>query len=1118
MKNKRVFLGRNYHRLPPLDLLAVQKESWEKFLAQDLARGLANISPVVDQSGNWELSFDNVYISEPLRSEKEARRRNLSYTVAVETEASLLYKPTSQSWQKRVYLFDLPQMTARGTFIINGVERCLVSQVTRAPGVYFTQEVDKRTSRLLSQAEIRPLFGSWLEFLVAPNETIWMRIDRRRKLPVTLLLRGLGIESDEELIHEFSDFLIPTIEADNTKTRQEAIMEIYRRMRPGEPVILEKAQEFFNSLFFDPRRYSLDKTGRYKINKRLGLEIPNEPKNWTLKREDLVATLKYLITLQKGEGGKTDDIDHLANRYVRCVGTLLAQVPYRLGLLRFERMLRQRLALLDPKTVNLSFLVNSQPLIASINEFFRVNRLSTILDQTNPLSELDNLRRLSVMGPGGLTRERAPFSIRDISSSQYGRICPVRSPEGQNIGLVTYLACYARVNEYGFLETPYKRVAPVKKDGKTRMKIEEEIIYLPPDDEEKYYITSGDIARDEEGFLIPSLVPARFGGEFLEVPVEKVQLIDICPQQVVGASASLIPFLDHDEPARALMGSHMECQAVPLVKTEAPVVGTGMEAVVPEQMGWVVRARHSGRVIFADSSKVVVKINPKEVNAEEEEKGISTVKIEGDKEIYYLEKFKRTSPYGTCYSQKPQVTVGEEIKKGEVLIDGPACDNGELALGKNLLIAYCSYEGLGFEDAIVISDRLVKEDTFTSITIHEFSCEVAETKLGPEELTRDIPNVAEAELANLGEDGLVTVGSFVQANDILVGKIAPKGETELTAEERLLRAIFGEKAREVRDTSLRLPHGVEGTVVRVEVLDRQEDEEGFSPGVIKVITVWVAQTRKIREGDKLAGRHGNKGVISKIVPVADMPYLADGTPVDIIISPLSVLARMNLGQLLEAHLGLVAQKLGYKVAIPVFEKFDEQFLQGEFEKAGLDKDYKTVLYDGRTGEPLEERAVVGVAYILKLLHMVEDKVHARSIGPYSLVTQQPLGGKAQMGGQRFGEMEVWGLEAHRAAHMLQEMLTIKSDDVVGRAKAFEAIVKGMDIPESKVPESFKVLLSELKSLGLAVIPKEEEKEEKGTEEEKPAEEEKPLEAKDNEANQLVGAEKDNINSIMDTAR
>ncbi len=1067
-KNNQVVLGKKYFKLPPLDLLAVQKDSWQEFLKDGIAEGLNGISPVKDQTGQrWQLDLGDYHISETNTTSQEAIRRGLSYTVSVDCDITLTSLQTGRTWQKRTFLFDLPQMTQRGTFIINGVERCIVSQVTRAPGVYFTDDVDKRTGKTLYEAEIRPLFGSWLEFVSNNDNVISARIDRRRKFSATVILKALGMSS-QEIVDQLGETIVPTLNNDTTETRQEALIEIYQKMRPGEPAVIENAEEFFQNAFFNPRRYSLSPVGRYKINKRLGLKTKNNPEGMVLKKGDFLATLSYLVGLLEGEG-KIDDIDHLSNRHLRCVGELISQVPFRIGLSRFERMIRDRMVLLSrDQDVNLSALINSQPIIAAINEFFRTNRLSTILDQTNPLSELDNLRRLSVMGPGGLTRERAPFSIRDVSASQYGRVCPVRSPEGQNIGLVTYLALYAKVNEYGFLETPYKKVVKETRGGKTKMKVTDEIVYLPADDEEEYYITANDVVIDKDGYITEKLVPARYQGEFLDVSVDQVQLIDVCPRQIVGASASLIPFLDHDEPSRALMGSHMECQAVPLIKPDAPLVGTGMEAVIPQSLGRTVRARHAGKVVYVDGQKVIVKVDkPKKLKEDKEEN--DNIEISGDEETYSISKFVRTSPYGTCYSQKPAVRVGQKIKKGDLVIDGPSCENGELALGKNLTIAYCSYEGLGYEDAIVISDRLVKEDLLTSITINEYTAEVADTKLGPEELTADIPNVSEEELAKLSDDGIVVIGSRVAANDILVGKIAPKGETELTAEERLLRAIFGEKAREVRDTSLRMPHGVEGVVIEVQILDREEDEE-LPSGINKKVTVRVAQMRKIKVGDKLSGRHGNKGIISKIVSEADMPYLSDGTPVDLIISPLSVLSRMNLGQLLEAHLGLAAQKLGYRVALPVFEKFDEKFLAEEFKKAGLEEDYKLTVFDGRTGEPYEERVVVGNAHILKLVHMVEDKIHARSIGPYSLVTQQPLGGKAQMGGQRFGEMEVWGLEAHRAAHALQEMLTIKSDDVVGRAKAFEAIVKGTQIPQSRIPESFKVLVSELKSLSLAVTP------------------------------------------------
>ena len=1076
-KTGRLYWGKVYRNLPSLDLLAVQRESYQHFLTEEIRELIAEVSPVLDFTGkNWELRFGRHFFGKAKYTPSVAAHKGLTYDRPLKVEATLVNRRTGKETKKDVFLGDIPQMTETGTFIINGVERGIVNQIIRSPGVFFSGEIDRVTGKMLYRAEIRPLHGSWLEFMVDRNEVINVRIDRRRKFPATTLLRAFGFSSDEQLL-AISDFLVPTLEKDQAKTREEALVEIYQKMRPGEPVVLENAEALLRTLFFDPRRYNLSKVGRFKINKRLGLKIANTKENWVLRPEDLRKTVDYLIKLQKGEG-EVDDIDHLANRRLRRIGELVADTSFRVGLLRLERSIKEKMSLFSPEEkISPVQLVNPRPLMAVINEFFRSNQLSTVLDQTNPLSEIDNLRRVSVMGPGGITRERASFSIRDINASQYGRICPVRSPEGPNIGLVTYLALYARVNEYGFLETPYHRVKKIKKGNKVKMKVTDEIVYLPADDEQEHYITHAEVNLDRHGFIIDSWVPVRYKGEFLEAPVEKVEFIDVVPRQVVGTSASLIPFLAHDMANRALMGTHMQCQAVPLIRPEAPIVGTGMEKIVAEAMNRVVRARHDGTVTYVDGEKIVLRLKDKRTKLGDTE----TIKIKNGEETYYLTKFRRTNPYSTCYSQRPVVSLGDKVKRGDLLIDGPACAGGELALGRNLLIAYCSLDGLEYEDAIVISDRLVKEDILTSINIEEYEASVVETKLGLEELTRDIPNVGEADLANLAEDGIVVVGSEVGPNDILVGKIAPKGETELTAEEKLLRAIFGEKAREVRDTSLRMPHGERGIVIDVQILDRGKGDE-LEAGTVKKVIVRVAQLRKISVGDKLAGRHGNKGVISKIVPVADMPYLADGTPVDIIISPLSVLARMNLGQLLEAHLGWAAQKLGYQVAIPVFEKIDEDKIVRELKKAGLPADGKTLLYDGRTGEPFQNKSVVGIAYILKLVHMVEDKTHARSTGPYSLVTQQPLGGKAQMGGQRLGEMEVWALEAHRAAHTLQEMLTIKSDDVVGRAKTFEAIVKGTEIPEATIPESFKVLMKELNGLGLEVTPVDlvEEKEEKET--------------------------------------
>ena len=820
-------------------------------------------------------------------------------------------------------------------------------------------------------------------------------------------------------------------------------------MHPGEPIVLDKIKENFFAMFFNNRRYDLGDVGRYKINKKLkGTSGFNPTKDKILTIEDIIATISFLIELSKGKDG-VDDIDSLANRRVRRVGELVASTAFRVGVLRLERSIKERMALITPEVpVTVAGLINARPIMASINEFFRTSQLSTILDQTNPLSEIDNLNRLTVMGTGGISRERAAFSIRDINSSQYGRICPIRSPEGPNIGLVTYVALYSRVNEFGFMEAPYRKVSHSKKGNKTASRATEEIEYMAADDEREHYITHSGVL-DEDQNITAARVPARYKGEFIEVDKEKVEYVDIVPRQVVGTAASLIPFVSHDEANRALMGTHMQSQAVPLVKPHSPIVGTGMEKTVSQVMERVVTAPEDGEVTYADGERV-------------EFSGKS------GKQTFKVDAFQRTSQ-ATAYTQRTVVDSGQKVKKGDLLIDGPSSEDGELALGQNLLIAYASYDGLGYEDAIVISERLVKEDVLSSIHIEKYEAAVVETKLGPEETTRDIPNVGEDQLLNLDEEGVVVLSSEVGPGDILVGKIAPKGETELTAEERLLRAIFGEQAREVRDTSLRMPNGERGTVISVQVLDRKKGDE-LEPGTLRKIIVEVAQFRHVVVGDKLAGRHGNKGVISKIVPEVDMPYLEDGTPVDIIISPVSVLARMNLGQLLEAHLGWAAMKQGKKVGVPVFEKVDEGRIVAELKSVGIPENGKTKLIDSRNGEPIDNAAVVGVSYIMKLIHMVEDKTHARSTGPYSLVTQQPLGGKAQMGGQRLGEMEVWALESHRARYTLQEMLTIKSDDVVGRAKAFEAIVKGTSIPTPKVPESFKVLIKELQALGLNVVP------------------------------------------------
>lgn len=1074
----RLSWGKQNSILPELNLTSVQLESYQEFLEQGIAKYLKEITPIEDFTGKtWELSFLSHYFEDPKLTPKQALEKGLNYDSPLRVKVKLLNKITGVESEQDVFLGDMPKMTERGTFIISGIERAVVTQLVRAPGVFFAGSVDATSGRLLHSAELRPMRGSWLELGVNKSDVISGKIDRHRKFYATTLLRALGYETDEEIMELFKNvdtdrehqYIFATLAKDPNKTKEEALLDLYDKIRPGEPAVLENARNLFAASFFDPRRYDLASVGRYKLNKKLDLSIENKPENHVLEKQDFVATIKYLVGLQNGVG-TVDDIDHLGNRRVRRVGELLGATAFRIGLLRLERSIKEKMSLVKPdESISPVQLINARPVIATISEFFRRNRLSTILDQTNPLSEIDNLRRLSVMGTGGVTRERASFSMRDINASQYGRICPVRSPEGPNIGLVTYLSLYTKVNKYGFLETPYRRVKAVNKGDKALMQVTDEVVYLAPDDEINLRITHAGIKTNDKGIIQDTWVPVRYRGDFLEVPVQEVEYIDVVPRQVVGTSASLIPFIAHDEANRALMGTHMQCQAVPLVRPEAPVVGTGMEEAVAGAMNWVIKSHHQGSVAFVDANQVVLDLTKADfAKAKKANKLPEYLELKNNQAIYHTTKFYRTAN-STCYNQKPVVRVGDKVKVGDLLIDGPAADGGELALGRNLVIAYASFLGLGYEDAIIISDRLVKQDVLTSIHINEYEAQVMDTKLGEEELTRDIPNVSEHDLRNLGEDGVVVVGSEVGPGDLLVGKIAPKGETELTAEERLLRAIFGEKAREVRDTSLKMPNGEQGTVIEVKSLDREEGDE-LDPGVLKTVTVKVAQIRKVTVGDKLAGRHGNKGVISRIIPVSDMPYLKDGTAVDIIISPLSVLARMNLGQLLEAHLGWAASKLGYKVALPVFEPLEESVIEAELAKAGLPTSGKVKLYDGRTGEAFDQETTVGVGYILKLIHMVSDKTHARSTGPYSLVTQQPLGGKAQMGGQRLGEMEVWALESHRAAHVLQEMLTIKSDDLVGRAKAFEAIVKGVPIPESTVPESFKVLLKELNSLGLDVIP------------------------------------------------
>ncbi|OGD96524.1 DNA-directed RNA polymerase subunit beta [Candidatus Curtissbacteria bacterium RIFCSPHIGHO2_12_FULL_38_9b] len=1070
--SKRIFWGKIKNiNLPSLDLIEVQRESFKDFLETGIPEILEEISPVDDFTGkNFTLTFGNYSFGKSKYSPEEAIEKGVTYDLPVKVEAQVINKQTGAKNTQEVFLCDLPMMLHKGSFIINGIERAVVSQLVRAPGAYYSAEVEPLTGKVLYSCEIRPMRGSWLEFAISKNDILTVKIDRRRKFPVTTFLRAIGFSDDQSInkLFEFikdensKKFLENTFMKDPTSSQEEALLEIYRRMRPGDHVILDNAKSLIENMFLNPRRYSLGKVGRYKIQKRL-MKIKDkiayakeeDQNSQILTPSDYVAAIVYLFELIAGNG-RIDDIDHLGNRRVRRVGELVAQNAFRVGILRLERVIKERMSLTPTDIVpSPASLINARPIISAINEFFRSSQLSTILDQANSLSELDNLRRLTVMGTGGIARERAAFSIRDINHSQYSRICPIRSPEGPNIGLVTYLSLYCRINEFGFLEAPYRKVIK-SKNGKSQ--VTDEIVYLAADDEEDYYITHAQISIDENGFIQDERVPVRYKSEFTTVAQSLVNFIDVVPRQVVGTSASLIPFLSHDEANRALMGTHMQCQAVPLINPEDPIVGTGMEAVVGDNLQDVVHSPVEGKITYVDSKKIVIKTSPKQ--------DTSHNKSQNGEIVFPIQKFTR-SPQSTCHSQRPKILIGQKVKKGDILVDGSSTEGGELALGKNLLIAYMSFDGLGYEDAIVISDRLFKEDILTSIHIEEHDISVVETKLGPEETTRDIPNVSEEDLANLDEDGIVVVGAEVGPNDILVGKIAPKGETELTAEERLLRTIFGEKAREVRDTSLRMPHGEKGTVIGVKILSRDKGDE-LEHGALTKIFVKIAQIRKVVVGDKLAGRHGNKGVISKIVSSSDMPYLPNGQPVDIIISPLSVLSRMNLGQLLETHLGWAAHVKGFKVALPVFEYISEDRIIDELESAGLPSSGATTLYDGRTGLPFDRPIVVGYSYIMKLIHMVEDKTHARSTGPYSLITQQPLGGKAQMGGQRLGEMEVWALEAYGAAYTLQEMLTIKSDDVVGRAKAFEAIIKDMEIPQALIPESFKVLVKELNSLSLNV--------------------------------------------------
>ena len=1128
------------------NLIQVQKDSYNWFIEEGLGEVLKDISPIVDYSGNLVLEFLDYHMEEKTKyTMEEAKERDATYSTRLHVKVRLINKETGEIKEQEIYLGDFPVMTDSATFIINGAERVIVSQLVRSPSCYYAQDYDKTGKRIYTST-VMPIRGAWLEYETDGNDIFYVRVDRTRKLPVTSLLRSIGFVTDEQILDLFANDpkIKATLDKDTIKTQDEAIIEIYKKLRPGELPTADAARNLFDGLFFDNRRYDLAKVGRYKFNKKLCLAtritgqvayddivdpstgevlaekntritaeaaeaiqdsginivdvlvddqkvrvigngivnihkmLPNvdlsdlhfkEGVNYnvlksimdttpdeklhdvikerynelvplTITTEDMIASISYLLNLDYGIG-KVDDIDHLGNRRIRCVGELL-QNQFRIGLTRLERVVRERMTIQDLDSVTPQTLINTKPITSSIREFFGSSQLSQFMDQTNPLSELTHKRRISALGPGGLSRERAGFEVRDIHYTHYGRLCPVESPEGPNIGLISALSSFAMIDEYGFVETPYRKV------DKETGKLTDIVDYMPADEEDKYTIAQASEPVDAEGRFVNKMVKVRRRSEITEVKASEVDYVDVSPKQLVSVAAAMIPFLEHDDVKRSLMGSNMQRQAVPLLIPEAPIVGTGMEYKA---------ARDSETTVTAKNEGIVEKVTADEVQVRNKKNEIAH---------YRLRKFKRTNG-GTCINQRPVVQKGEVVKAGDILADGPATKNGEMALGRNVIIAFSTWEGYNYEDAVLISERLVKEDVYTSIHIEEYDCECRDTKLGPEEITRDIPNVGDDVLKDLDENGIIRIGAEVRPGDILVGKVTPKGETELTAEERLLRAIFGEKSREVRDTSLRVPHGEAGTIVDIKIFTRENSEE-LAPGVNQVIRCYIATKRKISVGDKMAGRHGNKGVISRILPEEDLPFLPDGTPVDIVLNPMGIPSRMNLGQVLEVHLGMAARALGWKVATPVFDGAKDYEIEDLLEEAGLRRDGKTILYDGRTGEQFIKPITVGVMYMMKLHHLVDDKIHARSTGPYSLVTQQPLGGKAQFGGQRFGEMEVWALEAYGAAYSLQEMLTVKSDDVVGRVKTYEAIVKGENIPEPGVPEGFKVLVKELEALGLDI--------------------------------------------------
>ena len=1129
------------------NLIKVQKDSYDWFIKEGLGEVLKDISPIEDYSGNLVLEFFDYYMEDKTKySIEEAKERDATYSTRLHVKVRLINRETGEIKEQEIYLGDFPLMTDSGTFIINGAERVVVSQLVRSPGCYYADVFDTKTGKRTYTSTVMPLRGAWLEYETDGNDIFYVRVDRTRKVPVTTLLRAIGLVTDDQIRDLFGneELIEATIAKDPIKTQEEALIEIYKKLRPGELPTVEAARSLFDGLFYDNRRYDLAKVGRYKFDQKLSLatritgkvaskdiidsetgevfvqageviteevakdiqnsginmvevtvgerivkvigngtvdihavlptldlselEIKENVNYQVLKNiidttdekdlvktigeridelvpkhittEDMIASISYLLDLSHGVG-KVDDIDHLANRRIRCVGELL-QNQFRIGLTRLERVVRERMTIQDLDVVTPQTLINTKPITSSIREFFGSSQLSQFMDQTNPLSELTHKRRISALGPGGLTRERAGFEVRDVHYTHYGRLCPIESPEGPNIGLISALSSFASINEYGFIETPYRKIDP------ETHRATDIVEYMSADVEDNYIIAQASEPMDENGEFINERIRVRYRNEIIEVEKNKVQYMDVSPKQLVSVAAAMIPFLEHDDAKRSLMGSNMQRQAVPLMISERPIVATGIEYRAAKDSGILILAEDDGVIERVTGDSITVKYN------------------NGKTVVHKLRKFKRTNG-GTCINQRPIVKKGEIVKKGDAIADGPATKDGEMSLGKNCLVAFSTWEGYNYEDAILLNERLVKEDVFTSIHIEEYDCECRDTKLGPEEITRDIPNVGEDVLKDLDENGIIRIGAEVRPGDILVGKVTPKGETELTAEERLLRAIFGEKAREVRDTSLRVPHGEAGTIVDVKIFTRDNSDE-LGPGVNQIIRCYIATKRKISVGDKMAGRHGNKGVISRVLPEEDMPFLPDGTPIDILLNPLGLPSRMNLGQILEVHLGGAAKALGWHVSTPVFDGATQEDVEELLQQAGMSPDGKSILYDGRTGDPFDKPITVGVMYMLKLHHLVDDKIHARSTGPYSLVTQQPLGGKAQFGGQRFGEMEVWALEAYGAAYTLQEMLTVKSDDVVGRVKTYEAIVKGENIPEPGVPESFKVLVKELQSLGLDV--------------------------------------------------